>query len=124
MLLSNKETTIGEEYPHVVQLGEITEVTVVRGTDDKEITVTDATQIIKLYNALFHSTVKKGEKAVKDDYKSYWITINSDKGREFGIRLDSELNVSMYNYRKNKINATNYLFTDNNPLHMIESLLP
>jgi len=119
--LSNKETTISEESPHAVQLEEITEVTV--ETEDTKITVTDVKEIINLYYALFHSTIKKGEKAVKEDYKSYWITIKSDKGREFGLRLDSELNVSTYDYRENKMNAKNYLFTENKPLHMIESLL-
>lgn len=122
--LQDKETTFNEEFPIVVELEDITEIKVVRGSDDAEVNISDSARMREVYENLFNSSVKRAENDTnKEEYESYWITIRSDKGREFGFRIDSKLNVSTHDYREDKSSSTNYVFIDDKALKSIESLL-
>ncbi|AWE07629.1 hypothetical protein DCE79_09645 [Lysinibacillus sp. 2017] len=111
-----------EEFPDVIRAENVSEINVIRGSDDKEVTIIEENPKENLLAALLDTDVKKAKGSNKDDSESYWITIKNENEREFGFRIDNELNVTPYEYGGSKKNSDNYLFSDGKVLKIIESL--
>ena len=121
-VLKDKETTLGEEFPDVIKDGSVSEIQVLRGSDDKEVTIIEESQKEELLAALFDTDVKKNKESNKAGSESYWITIKSGDERVFALRVGNGLNVSPYEFGGNKKNSDNYLLTDGNALEVVEAL--
>ena len=117
-----KETTLGEEFPDAIRVENVSEISVIRGSDDKEVVVIEESAKENLLSALLDTEVKESKGNDKDGSEVYWITIKNEKEREFGLRVDDELNVVPYDYSRNEKNSNHYLFSDDKVLKKIESL--
>ncbi len=125
MYLSSRNTTFKEVVLNKLNLNEISSIEVIRSdrTNDKEITVTDTTQIKKILNAFSQMKLKESSISNINFITSYWITLESNGNRDFGITLYDKKYIVIYEYNaaSQKNQSKSYIITnDFDPLAIAE----
>ena len=78
-IFKDKETTLGEEFPDAIRVENVSEISVIRGSDDKEVVVIEESAKENLLSALLDTEVKESKGNDKDGSEVYWI------GRSFWL---------------------------------------
>lgn len=122
LLLFNKETTLKDEgFGNEIDISNVTEIEVIRGSDDKKVILKEG-QTKELFNKFLNAKLKEVEDVDGELTESFWITIREDGKRVLGITIDNKLALSPYDYNGNKKNSENYLLEDDSILKSLEQL--
>lgn len=100
MYIFSKNTTFQEVVLDKLNLNEISSIEIIKSdrTNEKEITVTDPSQIIKIMDAFSQMKLKESTISNINYITSYWITLKSNENRNFGITLYDNNYIFIYEY--------------------------
>ena len=122
LLLSNNETTLkAEDFGDVIDRSNVNEIEIIRSSDDKTIIIKED-QAEELYTEFLNAELKEAKNVDGALTEAYWITIREDGKRALGIRMDTRLVLSPYDYSGNKKNSESYVVEDDSVLETIEQL--
>jgi len=112
---ATKNTTFKEVVLDQLNVVEVSSIEVIRSSNtiEDKITVTDPSQIKAVMNAFSLITLREASCSNINHMESYWITIKTNKIRQFGITLYNKDYVNIYDYNsKNKNSEKTYKITN------------
>ncbi|WP_285395886.1 hypothetical protein [Lysinibacillus sp. fls2-241-R2A-57] len=99
-MLLTRDSTFDEEVIERLDIKQIKEIEVIRASDEKTITITDATKINQIMKNLDDQPLRKVYFANSDYDEAYWLTLHINDNREVGLRLDDEKHLFVYLYEE------------------------
>ncbi|MDM5248679.1 hypothetical protein [Lysinibacillus sp. G4S2] len=99
-MLLTRDSTFDEEVIERLDIKQIKEIEVIRASDEKTITITDANKINQIMKNLDDQPLRKVYFANSDYDEAYWLTLHINDNREVGLRLDDEKHLFVYLYEE------------------------
>ncbi|MFJ7647325.1 hypothetical protein ACIQ1H_07245 [Lysinibacillus sp. NPDC097279] len=99
--LLTRDSTFNKEVIDRLDIEEINEIEIIRASDEKTITVTDADNISNIMQLFKNKEIRKVFFAKSDSKEAYWLTLRINDNREVGIRLDDSTHLFVYLYEEN-----------------------
>ncbi|MGA3598968.1 hypothetical protein [Lysinibacillus agricola] len=100
-LLLTRDSTFDEEVIERLDIKQIKEIEVIRASDEKTITITDANKINQIMQQFDAQPLRKVYFANSDYDEAYWLTLHINDNREIGLRLDDAKHLFVYLYEEN-----------------------
>lgn len=99
--LLTRDSTFNKEVIDRLDIEQINEIEIIRASDEKTITVTDADNIRNIMQLFKNKEIRKVFFAKSDSKEAYWLTLRINDNREVGIRLDDSTHLFVYLYEEN-----------------------
>ena len=102
-MLLTRDSTFDEEVIKrldIKQIKQIKEIEVIRASDEKTITITDANKINQIMKKFDAQPLHKVYFSNSDYDEAYWLTLHINDNREIGLRLDDEKHLFVYLYEE------------------------
>ncbi len=99
--LLTRDSTFNKEVIDRLDIEQINEIEIIRASDEKTITVTDADNISNIMQLFKNKEIRKVFFAKSDSKEAYWLTLRINDNREVGIRLDDSTHLFVYLYEEN-----------------------
>ena len=100
-MLLTRDSTFDEEVIERLDIKQIKEIEVIRASDEKTITITDANKINQIMQQFDAQPLRKVYFANSDYDEAYWLTLHINDNREIGLRLDDAKHLFVYLYEEN-----------------------
>ncbi len=100
-MLLTRDSTFDEEVIERLDIKQIKEIEVIRASDEKTITITDANKINQIMQQFDAQPLRKVYFANADYDEAYWLTLHINDNREIGLRLDDAKHLFVYLYEEN-----------------------
>ncbi|MGE7915759.1 hypothetical protein [Lysinibacillus xylanilyticus] len=100
-MLLTRDSTFDEEVIERLDIKQIKEIEVIRASDEKTITITDANKINQIMQQFDTQPLRKVYFANSDYDEAYWLTLHINDNREIGLRLDDAKHLFVYLYEEN-----------------------
>lgn len=100
-MLLTRDSTFDEEVIERLDIKQIKEIEVIRASDEKTITITDANKINQIMQQFDAQPIRKVYFANSDYDEAYWLTLHINDNREIGLRLDDAKHLFVYLYEEN-----------------------
>lgn len=119
-LLITRDSTFDKEVIERLDINQVNEIEIIRGSDEKTITITDASLIHQIMEQFNGQPLRKIRFNKSEDDEVYWLTLHINDEREIGLRLDNSKNLLVYLYEENYMK--DYKFLGDLQLSFIEEL--
>ncbi|MGG2106491.1 hypothetical protein [Lysinibacillus pakistanensis] len=119
-LLITRDSTFDKEVIERLDIEQVNEIEIIRGSDEKSITITDASLIHQIMEQFNGQSLRKIRFNKSEDDEVYWLTLHINDEREIGLRLDNSKNLLVYLYEENYMK--DYKFLGDLQLNFIEEL--
>lgn len=119
-LLITRDSTFEKEVIERLDIEQVNEIEIIRGSDEKSITITDASLIHQIMEQFNGQSLRKIRFNKSEDDEVYWLTLHINDQREIGLRLDNSKNLLVYLYEENYMK--DYKFLGDLQLNFIEEL--
>lgn len=119
-LLITRDSTFDKEVIERLDIEQVNEIEIIRGSDEKSITITDASLIHQIMEQFNGQSLRKIRFNKSEDEEVYWLTLHINDEREIGLRLDNSKNLLVYLYEENYMK--DYKFLGDLQLNFIEEL--
>ncbi|QGG51894.1 hypothetical protein [Lysinibacillus pakistanensis] len=119
-LLITRDSTFDKEVIERLDIKQVNEIEIIRGSDEKTITITDASLIHQIMEQFNGQPLRKIRFNKSEDDEVYWLTLHINDEREIGLRLDNSKNLLVYLYEENYMK--DYKFLGDLQLSFIEEL--
>ena len=119
-LLITRDSTFDKEVIERLDIEQVNEIEIIRGSDEKSITITDASLIHQTMEQFNGQSLRKIRFNKSEDDEVYWLTLHINDEREIGLRLDNSKNLLVYLYEENYMK--DYKFLGDLQLNFIEEL--
>jgi len=119
-LLITRDSTFDKEVIERLDIKQVNEIEIIRGSDEKTITITDASLIHQIMEQFNGQPLRKIRFNKSEDNEVYWLTLHINDEREIGLRLDNSKNLLVYLYEENYMK--DYKFLEDLQLSFIEEL--
>lgn len=119
-LLITRDSTFDKEVIERLDIEQVNEIEIIRGSDEKSITITDASLIHQIMEQFNGQSLRKIRFNKSEDDEVYWLTLHINDQREIGLRLDNAKNLLVYLYEENYMK--DYKFLGDLQLNFIEEL--
>jgi len=119
-LLITRDSTFDKEVIERLDIEQVNEIEIIRGSDEKSITITDASLIHQIMEQFNGQSLRKIRFNKSEDDEVYWLTLHINDEREIGLRLDNSKNLLVYLYEENYMK--DYKFLGDLQLSFIEEL--
>ncbi|WP_286924173.1 MULTISPECIES: hypothetical protein [Lysinibacillus] len=119
-LLITRDSTFDKEVIERLDIEQVNEIEIIRGSDEKSITITDASLIHQIMEQFNGQSLRKIRFNKSEDDEVYWLTLHINDQREIGLRLDNSKNLLVYLYEENYMK--DYKFLGDLQLNFIEEL--
>ena len=100
-MLLTRDTDFTTEVTERLEMEEIYEIEIIRSSDAKTLTITDAAEINQMMQPLKNLPLKKVWFSKSNSNEAYWLTLSINDGREIGLRLDDNQHLFVYLYEEN-----------------------
>lgn len=114
--------TFKNEFWEVADVGAISQIELIRGSDSKQILYTKEQDITAFVATISEAEINKVKESSSKIDESYWITIWIAGDRKFGLRIENNQIFSVFNYEGSETNANLYEFKDKSIYKYIENL--
>lgn len=119
-LLITRDSTFDKEVIERLDIEQVNEIEIIRGSDEKSITINDASLIHQIMEQFNGQSLRKIRFNKSEDDEVYWLTLHINDEREIGLRLDNSKNLLVYLYEENYMK--DYKFLGDLQLNFIEEL--
>jgi len=119
-LLITRDSTFDKEVIERLDIEQVNEIEIIRGSDEKSITINDASLIHQIMEQFNGQPLRKIRFNKSEDDEVYWLTLHINDEREIGLRLDNSKNLLVYLYEENYMK--DYKFLGDLQLNFIEEL--
>ena len=119
-LLITRDSTFDKEVIERLDIEQVNEIEIIRGSDEKTITITDASLIHQIMEQFNGQSLRKIRFNKSEDDEVYWLTLHINDEREIGLRLDNSKNLLVYLYEESYMK--DYKFLGDLQLNFIEEL--
>jgi len=119
-LLITRDSTFDKEVIERLDIEQVNEIEIIRGSDEKSITINDASLIHQIMEQFNGQPLRKIRFNKSEDDEVYWLTLHINDEREIGLRLDNSKNLLVYLYEENYMK--DYKFLGDLQLSFIEEL--
>lgn len=119
-LLITRDSTFDKEVIERLDIEQVNEIEIIRGSDEKTITITDASLIHQIMEQFNGQPLRKIRFNKSEDDEVYWLTLHINDEREIGLGLDNSKNLLVYLYEENYMK--DYKFLGDLQLSFIEEL--
>lgn len=119
-LFITRDSTFDKEVIERLDIEQVNEIEIIRGSDEKTITITDASLIHQIMEQFNGQSLRKIRFNKAEDDEVYWLTLHINDEREIGLRLDNSKNLLVYLYEENYMK--DYKFLGDLQLNFIEEL--
>ncbi|MGG2055130.1 hypothetical protein ABFY48_12090 [Lysinibacillus pakistanensis] len=119
-LLITRDSTFDKEVIERLDIEQVNEIEIIRGSDEKSITITDTSLIHQIMEQFNGQSLRKIRFNKSEDDEVYWLTLHINDEREIGLRLDNSKNLLVYLYEENYMK--DYKFLGDLQLNFIEEL--
>lgn len=119
-LLITRDSTFDKEVIERLDIEQVNEIEIIRGSDEKSITINDASLIHQIMEQFNGQSLRKIRFNKSEDDEVYWLTLHINDEREIGLRLDNSKNLLVYLYEENYMK--DYKFLGDLQLSFIEEL--
>lgn len=100
-MLLTRDTDFTTEVTERLEMEEIHEIEIIRSSDEKTVTITDAAEINQIMQPFKDLPLKKVWFSKSDSHEAYWLTLSINDNREIGLRLDDDQHLFVYLYEEN-----------------------
>lgn len=114
------DSTFDKEVIERLDLEQINEIELIRSSDNKTITITDAAKINQIIQQFEDQPLRKVYFSNSDYDQAYWLTLRTNDKREIGIRLDDSKHLFVYLYEESYMK--DYKLLDNVNMAFFEGL--
>ncbi|MGE7997585.1 hypothetical protein ACQKOF_02670 [Lysinibacillus sp. NPDC093190] len=115
-----RDSTFDKEVIERLDIEQINEIELLRSSDNKTITITDAAKINQIMQQFEDQTLRKVYFSNSDYDEAYWLTLRTNDKREIGIRLDDSKHFFVYLYKESYMK--DYKLLDNFNMAFFEDL--
>ncbi|MGE7114104.1 hypothetical protein [Lysinibacillus sp. NPDC047702] len=119
-LLITQDSTFDKEVTERLDIEQVNEIEIIRGSDEKTITVTDASHIDQIMQQFNGQPLRKVRFDKSDGDEVYWLTLHINDEREIGLRLDNSKHLFVYLYEESYMK--DYKLLGDLQLNFIEEL--
>lgn len=119
-LLITRDSTFDKEVIERLDIKRVNEIEIIRGSDEKTITITDTSLIHQIMQQFNDQPLRKVHFDKSQDNEVYWLTLHINDEREIGLRLDNSKSLLVYLYEENYMK--DYKFLGDLQLNFIEEL--
>jgi len=119
-LLITRDSTFDKEVIERLDIEQVNEIEIIRGSDEKSITITDASLIHQIMEQFNGQSLRKIRFNKSEDDEVYWLTLYINDEREIGLRLDNSKHLFVYLYEENYMK--DYKLLGDLQLNFIEEL--
>lgn len=99
-MLLTRDSTFNEEVIERLDIEQIDEIEIIRASDEKTITITDAAKVQEIMQLFDNKAIRHVRFEKSDVEESYWLTLHINDDREIGMRLDDSTHLFVYLYEE------------------------
>lgn len=116
------KATFKNEFWEEADIEAISQIELIRGSDSKQILFSKEHEIKVFVDTISEAKIKQIKESASKINESYWITIWIAGDRKFGLRIDDNQILSVFNYEGSENNANLYELKDQSIYKYIENL--